>query len=84
MSYTIFVDDLAAYVTSSLGHAKSLAEPFIGLGKDVAIRHYDDDVPAAAWRYDFRRFEWVAFERESAPAREAGPGRRFGLDATEA
>jgi hypothetical protein len=69
MTYTVFVDDLATYVSTSLEHAKELAEPYVGLGRSVAIRHYDDEAPPEAWRYDFGQYEWVAFD-QSKPAIE--------------
>lgn len=62
MTYTLFVDDLATYVSSSLEHAKELAEPYVGLGRRVTIRYYDTELPPAAWRYDFGRYEWIVGE----------------------
>ena len=69
MTYTVFVDDLATYVSTSLENAKELAEPYVGLGRSVAIRQYDDESPPEAWRYDFGRYEWVALDL-SRPAIE--------------
>lgn len=62
MTYTVFVEETAAYVAASLDHAKELADPYIGLGRSVAIRHYDDELPPTAWRYDYGRYDWVEFE----------------------
>lgn len=75
MTYTLFVDDLATYVSTSLEHAKELAEPYVGLGRSVAIRCYDDESPPEAWRFDFGHYEWVVFD-QSEQADTLRPPRR--------
>lgn len=75
MTFTLFVDDLATYVSTSLEHAKELAEPYVGLGRSVAIRYYDNELPPAAWRYDFGRYEWIVGEVSTDARADETPRR---------
>lgn len=77
MTYTLFVDDLATYVSTSLEHAKELAEPYVGLGRSVAIRYYDTELPPTAWRYDFGKYEWIVGEATAEGRSDPTQRRRF-------
>lgn len=59
MAYTVYVDEVASYVAASHEHAKELADPYVGLGRNVEIRYHDVDMPAVSWRYDYGAYDWV-------------------------
>lgn len=59
MAYTVYVDEVASYVAASHEHARELAEPYVGLGRTVEIRHHEAEMPTIVWRYDYGAYEWI-------------------------